>query len=146
MTVDNVGVILRDHGYMRTTAKTKTHGELLAEEINRDPSFREEWEATAVARVVAAKLIDYRAEHKLSQRKLAEKLGVKQPFVAKLESGERNPEVETLVRIAGALRIEFMLDIAPAQKQPKLITKTVRQAHEAVKREREGVSVTFAAA
>jgi transcriptional regulator with XRE-family HTH domain len=125
-------------------AKTKTHGQLIAEELNSNPTFREEWEATAVARVVAAKLIDYRAEHKLSQRKLAVLLGVKQPFVARLEMAESNPEVDTLIRISRTLGIEFMLDIAPAKRAPKLITKRVREQHATA--EREGVSVTFAAA
>jgi ribosome-binding protein aMBF1 (putative translation factor) len=124
--------------------ETKTHGELIAEEMNRDPSFREEWERTEFARVVAAQLIDYRSRSGLSQRALGELLEMKQPMVARLESGESNPEIETLVNISRRLGIEFMIDIAPAARAPRLVSKTVVDQH--VKQDRDGVSVVFAAA
>jgi ribosome-binding protein aMBF1 (putative translation factor) len=124
--------------------ETKTHGELIAEEMNRDPSFREEWERTEFARVVAAQLIDYRSRSGLSQRALGELLEMKQPMVARLESGESNPEIETLVNISRRLGIEFMIDIAPAARAPRLVSKTVVAQH--VKQDRDGVSVVFAAA
>ena len=39
---------------------------------------------------ISTALFDYRIKHNLSQKKLAEKLGVTQPMVAKLESGDYN--------------------------------------------------------
>ena len=36
----------------------------------KDPHFRAEWERTAVARAVAARLVEYRVEHGLSQTAL----------------------------------------------------------------------------
>jgi ribosome-binding protein aMBF1 (putative translation factor) len=128
---------------MSMAKQAKTQGTLVAEEMNRDPQFREEWEATAVARLVAAKIINYRAENKLSQRALAEKLGVKQPFVARLEAGETNPEVETLIKLSRVLRIEFVIDISPEKRAPKLVTKRARDQQ--VAQVRDGVSVVFAA-
>jgi DNA-binding XRE family transcriptional regulator len=83
--------------------KLKTHGVLIAEEMNRDPEFRAEWERTAPAREVAAQLISYRADHDLSQRALAAVLGVSQPRVAKLEAGEHNPAIDTLIRLSEVL-------------------------------------------
>ncbi len=124
--------------------KHRTHGTVIAEESNRDPDFRVEWERTALARLVAAQILDYRASHSLSQRALAERLGVKQPYVTRLESGEVNPEIDTLVNISRSLGIEFMIDIAPVTRAPKLVTKKVREKHEA--QHRDGVSVVFAAA
>jgi len=64
---------------MTVQPKTVSHETLLAEEMARDPAFREEWERTALARLVAVQLIKYRAANKLSQRALAERLGKKQP-------------------------------------------------------------------
>ena len=61
----------------------KTSGALLAEEQLADPSFRAEWQRLAPAREFAAALLRYRAEHELSQRALAKKLGVSQPAVRK---------------------------------------------------------------
>lgn len=125
---------------------TKTHGELIAAEMVRDKSFREEWEQTALARLVAAQLLEYRVKHGLSQRALAERLGVRQPFVARLEAGDRNPDFRTLVRVSRELGIEFLIDIRPeARAQPRLVTKSVAQADETT-HSFDGVSVVVAAA
>lgn len=129
---------------MAAQKRTTTHGTLIAEEMNRDPEFRDEWERTALARMVAAQLIGFRADNELSQRKLADRLGMKQPYVARLESGETNPDFETLVKIARELGTEFMIDIRRAGAKPKLITKGIVEKHQGV--ERDGVAVTVAAA
>lgn len=100
----------------------KTFDALVAEEQLIDPSFRAEWQRLAPAREFAATLLRYRAEHKLSQRALAKKLGVSQPRVVKLESGEHNPEVETIINAVRQLGIEFVLDVAPASRKPALVT------------------------
>lgn len=60
---------------------------------------------------MANRLIAYRAEHDLTQGQLAARIGVKQPTVARLESGEYPPSVPTLVRLARTLGLEFHLDI-----------------------------------
>jgi transcriptional regulator with XRE-family HTH domain len=110
---------------------TKTHGTIIAEEIARDPEFAQEWERTAVARLVAAQLIEYRADNKLSQKKLGELIGMKQPYITRLESGEHNPDIETLIKISRALGIEFLIDIAPERATRKLVRKGVVEAHAA---------------
>jgi DNA-binding XRE family transcriptional regulator len=80
----------------------KTADEMLAAALEADPEFAVEWERLALARMVAARLIGYRSDHGLSQRELAERLGVSQPRVVELESGEKNPQIETLVKVAAA--------------------------------------------
>lgn len=70
---------------MRKAASAATDV-LLAEEQLADPSFKAEWQRLAPAREFATTLMRYRAEHKLSQRALAKKLGVSQPRAVKLES------------------------------------------------------------
>lgn len=103
-------------------AQTKTFGELVAEEQIADSDFRAEWQRLAPARAFAATLLRYRAEHELSQRQLGERLGVSQPRVAKLESGEHNPSIETIIAAVRQLGIEFALDVAPADRKPALVT------------------------
>src|SRR4249919_1231664 len=100
----------------------KAFDALVAEEQLTDPSFKAEWQRLAPAREFAATLLRYRAEHKLSQRALAQKLGVSQPRVVKLESGDHNPEVDTIINAVRRLGIEFALDIAPANRKPTLVT------------------------
>jgi len=100
----------------------RTNDELLAEEM-ADPAFRAEWERTAVARAVALRLVGYRAERELSQRDLAKLLEMEQPQVARLERGDVNPTLETLMRLAGALDIEFTIDVRPVNRRTRLVTK-----------------------
>lgn len=99
----------------------KTSEQVLAEEL-RDPDFRREWDRTAVARAVALKVLAYRTEHGLSQRGLAQKLGMTQPQLARLEAGEHNPTIDTLARLAQTLDIEFAIDVHPRQREPKLLS------------------------
>ena len=107
--------------------KTLTTGEtLLSTELAADAEFAEEWERLAVARLVAAELVRHRAENGLSQRALAATLGISQPRVAELESGEKNPTFDTIAKIAAAIGSEFAIDIAPAGSAPRLVGKAVR--------------------
>ena len=106
----------------------KTADEVLAAAFDADPVFAAEWERLALARMVAARLIAYRSENGLSQRELAERLGVSQPRVVELESGEKNPQIETLVKIAAATGIEFAFDVVPVGQEPTLIRKAFKGA------------------
>lgn len=56
---------------------------------------------------ISTAIFDYRLKHNLSQKKLAEKLGVSQPMVAKLESGDYNCTIEQLWKIANKLGFAF---------------------------------------
>lgn len=127
-----------------TSHESKTHGTVLAEEMARDSVFREEWERTALARLVASQLIAYRHDHGLSQAALGKRLRMKQPQIARLEAGEKNPQIETLIRISAVTGIEFVIDIAPAARKPGLVTRRVASEHRT--RTRDGVSVVLTAA
>jgi transcriptional regulator with XRE-family HTH domain len=104
-------------------SEMKTNDELIAEQLRIDPEFRAEWERTALARAVAVAIVRYRAGHDLSQRELAERVGMKQPQIARLELGEVNPSMDTLMRLAGELGIEFTIDVRAAGAQARNVTK-----------------------
>src|SRR4051812_6140554 len=112
---------------MAMTDPDKNFDALVAEEQLADPSFRAEWQRLAPAREFAATLLRYRAEHKMSQRALAERLGVSQPRIVKLESGEHNPNVDTIINAARRLGIEFVPDVSPADRKPVLVTARARK-------------------
>jgi DNA-binding XRE family transcriptional regulator len=105
----------------------KNFDSLVAEEQLSDPSFRAEWQRLAPAREFAATLLRYRAEHELSQRAMARQLGVSQPRIVKLESGEYNPNVDTIINAVRRLGIEFALDVSPADRKPMLVTARARK-------------------
>ena len=109
-------------------SELKTNDEILQEEL-QDPEFRAEWERTALARAVALAIVRYRGDHGLSQRDLAERLGMKQPQVARLELGEVNPSMETLMRVSAQLGIEFTIDVRPAGTTVHNVTKRAQANH-----------------
>ena len=101
----------------------KTSDELLAEELHNDPAFRAEWERTALARAIALAVVRFRTDRGLSQRGLASLLGMTQPQVARIERGDVNPSMDTLVRVAAGLDIELTINVTPANHKPRLVTK-----------------------
>jgi DNA-binding XRE family transcriptional regulator len=102
--------------------------QVLAEEQLADPGFREDWQRTAPARALSIALLRYRADKDLTQRELAAELGVSQPRVAKLESGEHNPSIDTIINVVKRLGIEFALDVAPADCKPSFVNARALKA------------------
>lgn len=88
--------------------------DVLAKHLER-PEFRSNWEQSALARAVAIAIVDYRSKHQLTQTLLARRLGVRQPHVARLETGEHTPSLEMLQRLSGALGLRFVVDVAPVR-------------------------------
>lgn len=105
----------------------QTHEEVLAEEL-RDPEFRGEWERLTLARAVAQCVVQYRTSNSLSQRKLAEILGVKQPHVARLEAGLHDPSFDTLRLLSDRLGMEILLDISPRKTASRWVKSKPRKA------------------
>ena len=48
-------------------------------------------------------LVKARKEQGISQRKLEELSGVKQPVIARIENGSSNPQIETIIKLLAAL-------------------------------------------
>jgi DNA-binding XRE family transcriptional regulator len=87
--------------------------EHVREEARLDPEFRAEWDRRAFAEAVALRVVGYRVEHHLTQTALARQLGMKQPAIARLESGDVTPSLDTLSRLASQLQITFHIDVTP---------------------------------
>ncbi len=101
--------------------------EVLSDQLN-NPEIRSEWDRTAPARAVAHYVLAYRTEHGLSQTALGRMLGMPQPTVARIESGEHVPTIDTLVRLSDGLGIEFALNIIPASKDAELVCDEVERS------------------
>jgi len=86
--------------------------EQVVEEHRQDPEFRELWDATAFARTVANRVVQYRTEHGLSQRDLASIVGLVQPQIARLEKAEHQPTFETIAKLSRATGLEFRFEVA----------------------------------
>jgi transcriptional regulator with XRE-family HTH domain len=129
---------------MSTDRSTWTSWDRILEESLQDPAFREEWERTALARVVATRVIRYRIDNDLTQTALARMLGMRQPAISRLEIGETNPSWEMLIRLSDVLGIEFLVDIAPQRKGSRLLGPALRRAEKIDRIARRGARVTVA--
>lgn len=68
---------------------------------------RKEFEAKAQAYYYGVVLRDRRKELKMTQRELAEKAGTARSYIVRVERGETDMQLSSLLRIAAALRMSF---------------------------------------
>ncbi len=54
-------------------------------------------------------IYDLRTARKMSQKMLSEAIGVSQPYIAKIENGEENLTLETIVKLLAALNTRLTL-------------------------------------
>ena len=69
----------------------------------QDPEFRTLYEKQQPERELILQLVKARAELNLSQKELAEKLGIKQSHISRLENGNHNPSLAFMQRLAEGL-------------------------------------------
>jgi ribosome-binding protein aMBF1 (putative translation factor) len=82
------------------------------EEHLRDAAVREAYDALDQEFALVRQLIDLRQKTGLSQRQLAQRAGMQQPVIARLEGG-RPASLGTLRRVAAALGAQLELRLVP---------------------------------
>ncbi|MEJ0073768.1 MAG: helix-turn-helix transcriptional regulator [Candidatus Saccharibacteria bacterium] len=75
----------------------------LESELLKDPAVKAEVDRLDAEYQLARQLIKARLAKKLTQTELAERAGVKQEYIARLESGTANPTVGNLNKVADVL-------------------------------------------
>ena len=73
----------------------KTHKQVKAE-LMKDPEFKKAYDDLEVEFAVLGAIVKKRAQKKLTQRDLAEKIGVAQSALARFESGRISPTLSFL--------------------------------------------------
>ncbi|MEA1962826.1 MAG: helix-turn-helix transcriptional regulator [Patescibacteria group bacterium] len=81
----------------------------IIEEEMKDPKFRKGVELEMKKLEMSLAIINLRKKKKISQAKLAEKIGMKQSAVGRIEAGKQNLTIETLQKIAFALNKELVV-------------------------------------
>ena len=72
---------------------------------------------------IVTSIINARHEKGISQRQLGEMTGIKQPVIARIESGRSVPKIDTLQKVLLALgKTLTITDVAPAATQAKTQT------------------------
>lgn len=82
------------------------------EELLKDPEVRAEYEALKPEYEVIRALVGARIEQNLTQEQLAQRSGIRQSNISRIESGTCSPTVATLQQLATGmgkkLHIEFL--------------------------------------
>lgn len=82
-------------------------------ELLSDPEVRKEYDRLGPEYKLISQVIDLRIKNKISQRKLASLMNTKHPSIARFESGEYNPSLAYLKRMADALDADLDINLRP---------------------------------
>lgn len=78
-------------------------------QLLQNPEVQGEYDDLKVLYDIKREIIRLRLEQGLSQKELADKINTKQSAISRLESGEYNPSIEFLAKIANALGKELQI-------------------------------------
>lgn len=82
----------------------------LKNKLMDSPEFREEYKNTRADFEIMKALISARCEQDLTQAELAERAGLKQSNISRIENGSCSPNVSTLKQIAHGLGKELHIE------------------------------------
>ena len=80
----------------------RTFDDMLSKQL-KDDEFRKEYEAIQPEMDVIRAIVDARTSQNMTQKELAERTGINQADISKLENGTRNPSVNLLKRLADGM-------------------------------------------
>ncbi len=90
----------------------RTYREFLKEKLE-NPEFKKEWDELEPEYQLIRTMIHARDEKNMSQRQLSDITGITQADISKMETGEANPTLQTLKRIAKGLGMRLELVFTP---------------------------------
>lgn len=93
----------------------KTLNDMLSDQL-KDDEFRREYEAIQPDLDVIRAIVDARTSQNLTQKELAERTGINQADISKLENGTRNPSVNLLKRLADGMGMALRIEFVPKQQ------------------------------
>jgi len=79
-----------------------------------EPEVQQAYQELAPRLAIVRELISMREQRGWSQRELADRAGMKQPQLARLETGQVEPKLGTLQRLATAMGCRVRVRIEPA--------------------------------
>lgn len=93
----------------------RTFDDMLAKQLQNE-DFRKEYEAIQPEMEVIRAIVEARTSQNLTQKELAERTGINQADISKLENGTRNPSVNLLKRLADGMGMMLKIEFVPKQK------------------------------
>lgn len=87
----------------------------LAERM-KEPVFRAEYEALEPEFAIVQAMIDARRKSGLTQQQLSARTGIAQGDISKIETGDANPSLNTLKRLATGMDMRLRLEFLPVNE------------------------------
>lgn len=92
-----------------------TFKDMLDEQM-QDEEFKKEYEAIQPEMDVIRAIVDARNSQNLTQKELAERTGINQADISKIENGTRNPSLNLLKRLADGMGMVLKIEFVPKQR------------------------------
>lgn len=93
----------------------KTLNEFLDQQM-QDPEFKKEYEKIQPEMDIIRAIVDVRVSNNLTQKELADRTGINQADISKLENGTRNPSLRLLQRLADGMDMVLKIEFIPKSK------------------------------
>lgn len=84
----------------------------LSEQL-QNPNFKKEWDELEPEFTIIQAIIDARKKTGLTQKQLSERTGINQADISKLESGNANPSLKTLQKLAHGMGMQIQIQFKP---------------------------------
>jgi len=85
-------------------------------ELLKKPGIRKEYDALKPKYDIVRTIIERRNQLQLSQTRLARIIGTRQPAISRLEKGDSNTTLSTLLKVAEALDLDIALSVRSRTK------------------------------
>ena len=81
-----------------------------------NPKFAKEYAEIQPEMDVIRAIVNARVSQNLTQKELAERTGINQADISKLENGTRNPSINLLKRLAEGMDMALRIEFVPKKK------------------------------
>ena len=82
----------------------------------RNEAFSKEYEENQPELDIIRAIVEARASQHLTQKQLAERTGINQADISKLENGTRNPTINLLKRLADGMDMTLKIEFIPKKR------------------------------
>lgn len=89
--------------------------DFLNEQLQNE-SFKKEYDALEAEFSIIQAILDARKASGLTQKDLADRTGIAQADISKLENGNANPSLRTLQRLAEGMGMKLKLEFVPTDR------------------------------
>ena len=79
----------------------------------QNPEFKAEWEALEPEFQIIKAFLNGRKEKNITQKQLADITGITQADISRMETGNSNPSLQTIQRLAAGLGMMVKLEFVP---------------------------------